>query len=95
MLRWEQAGTEQLTVLGRHLAALPLPPRIGKMLLYGVLFGCLDPVLTVTCAMAYRYAPGYLSRTCFFNRLVDWQKAVSSLIDGANLGPRAVAISGA
>ena len=52
---YEQAGTEQLTVLGRHLAALPLPPRIGKMLLYGVLFGCLDPVLTVTCAMAYRY----------------------------------------
>ena len=51
-----QAGTEQLTVLGRHLAALPLPPRIGKMLLYGVLFGCLDPVLTVTCAMAYRCA---------------------------------------
>lgn len=50
----KQAGTEQLTVLGRHLAALPLPPRIGKMLLYGVLFGCLDPVLTVTCAMAYR-----------------------------------------
>ncbi|CAL5229490.1 g12825 [Coccomyxa viridis] len=49
-----EAGTEQLTVLGRHLAALPLPPRIGKMLLYGVLFGCLDPVLTVTCAMAYR-----------------------------------------
>ena len=49
-----QAGSEQLTLLGRHLAALPLPPRIGKMLLYGALFGCLDPVLTVTCAMAYR-----------------------------------------
>ena len=57
MSRCVQAGTEQLTVLGRHLAALPLPPRIGKMLLYGVLFGCLDPVLTVTCAMAYRYGP--------------------------------------
>lgn len=41
-------------MLGRHLAALPLPPRIGKMLLYGVLFGCLDPVLTVACCMAYR-----------------------------------------
>lgn len=49
-----QAGSEQLTLLGRHLAALPLPPRIGKMLLYGALFNCLDPVLTVTCAMAYR-----------------------------------------
>lgn len=41
-------------MLGRHLAALPLPPRIGKMLLYGVLFGCLDPILTITCCMAYR-----------------------------------------
>lgn len=74
----KQTGTEQLTVLGRHLAALPLPPRIGKMLLYGVLFGCLDPVLTVTCAMAYRYEPGCPSRMCFLNpkrllnRLPDW-----------------------
>lgn len=28
----------------------------GKMLLYGVLFSCLDPVLTVACCMAYRCA---------------------------------------
>jgi len=42
---------------GRHLAALPLPPRVGKMLLYGALFGCLDPVLTVACCMAYRCSP--------------------------------------
>ncbi|KAL4451226.1 hypothetical protein ABPG77_009298 [Micractinium sp. CCAP 211/92] len=45
---------EHLTSLGRHLAALPLPPALGKMLLYGVLFSCLDPVLTVACVMAYR-----------------------------------------
>lgn len=45
---------EHLTTLGRHLAALPLPPALGKMLLYGVLFKCLDPVLTVACCMAYR-----------------------------------------
>lgn len=51
-----EPGTEALTVLGRHLAALPLPPRVGKMLLYGLLFGCLDPVLTVACCMAYRWA---------------------------------------
>ena len=50
-----EAGGEELTLLGRHLAALPLPPRVGKLLLYGVLFRCLDPVLTVACAMAYRY----------------------------------------
>lgn len=46
---------ERLTSLGRHLAALPLPPALGKMLLYGVLFSCLDPVLTVACVMAYRW----------------------------------------
>jgi ATP-dependent RNA helicase DHX36 len=45
---------EHLTSLGRHLAALPLPPALGKMLLYGVLYKCLDPVLTVACCMAYR-----------------------------------------
>lgn len=45
---------EHLTSLGRHLAALPLPPTLGKLLLYGVLFNCLDPVLTVACFLAYR-----------------------------------------
>ena len=49
-----EAGRERLTLLGRHLAALPLPPRVGKLLLYGVLFRCLDPVLTIACAMAFR-----------------------------------------
>ena len=49
---------EHLTSLGRHLAALPLPPALGKMLLYAVLFGCLDPVLTVACCMAYRWVGG-------------------------------------
>ena len=45
---------EALTELGRHLAAFPLPPQVGKMLLFGSLFGCLDPVLTAACAAAYR-----------------------------------------
>ena len=45
---------EKITVLGRHLAALPLPPALGKLLLYGVLFKCLDPMLTIACCMSYR-----------------------------------------
>lgn len=45
---------EHLTNLGRHLAALPLPPALGKMLLYAVLYQCLDPVLTVACFQAFR-----------------------------------------
>ena len=42
------------------------------MLLYGVLFGCLDPVLTVTCAMAYRYDPGRLELVCDFDLQYQW-----------------------
>lgn len=47
-------SNEELTFLGRHLANLPLPPQVGKMLLFAVLFKCLDPVLTLACGTAYR-----------------------------------------
>lgn len=47
---------EELTTMGRHLAALPLSPRIGKLLLYAILFGCLDPILTVACGERLRVA---------------------------------------
>ena len=49
-----EEDTEELTLLGRHLASLPIPPMLGKMLLYGVLFNCLDPILTISCCLAYR-----------------------------------------
>ena len=49
-----EPGTEGLTRLGHHLAALPLPPPAGKLLLYGLLFRCLDPLLTIACGLAYR-----------------------------------------
>ncbi|GFH56966.1 hypothetical protein CTEN210_13442 [Chaetoceros tenuissimus] len=38
---------EKLTALGRHLAKLPVHVRLGKMLLYGSIFGVLDSILTV------------------------------------------------
>lgn len=40
-----------LTALGRHLASLPLDLRLGKMLILGGLFGCLDPALTIAAFM--------------------------------------------
>ena len=46
--------SEDMTPLGHALAQLPMSPKLGKMLLYGVLLGCLDPALTVACTMAYR-----------------------------------------
>lgn len=38
---------EELTPLGQHLAALPVDVRIGKLLLYGAMFSCLDSALTI------------------------------------------------
>ncbi|XP_064642918.1 ATP-dependent DNA/RNA helicase DHX36-like [Lineus longissimus] len=38
---------EELTPLGVHLGSLPVDVRIGKLLIYGALFCCLDPILTI------------------------------------------------
>ncbi|XP_027936035.1 DExH-box ATP-dependent RNA helicase DExH1 isoform X1 [Vigna unguiculata] len=45
---------EELTPLGRHLCNIPLDPNIGKMLLMGSIFQCLNPALTIAAALAYR-----------------------------------------
>ncbi|XP_036135386.1 ATP-dependent RNA helicase DHX29 isoform X1 [Molossus molossus] len=41
----------KLTPLGQHLAALPVNVKIGKMLIFGAVFGCLDPVATLAAVM--------------------------------------------
>ncbi|KAK4778731.1 hypothetical protein SAY86_006259 [Trapa natans] len=45
---------ENLTVLGRHLAMLPVEPKLGKMLIYGAIFNCLDPIMTVVAGLSVR-----------------------------------------
>ncbi|XP_055863489.1 ATP-dependent RNA helicase dhx29-like isoform X1 [Biomphalaria glabrata] len=40
-----------LTPLGHHLAALPVNIRIGKMLLLGSIFGCLEPIAIIAASM--------------------------------------------
>jgi len=47
-------GSEELTELGRHLADLPVEPHLGKMVLHAVVLKCLDPILTIVCALAYK-----------------------------------------
>lgn len=37
-----------LTPLGHHLASLPVNVKIGKMLIYGAIFGCLEPIVRPT-----------------------------------------------
>jgi HrpA-like RNA helicase len=45
---------ETLTPLGDHLAALPVDVPVGKMLLYGAMFGCFHQVATIAAAVSYR-----------------------------------------
>uniref|UniRef100_A0A8B9U0L9 ATP-dependent RNA helicase DHX29 n=1 Tax=Anas zonorhyncha TaxID=75864 RepID=A0A8B9U0L9_9AVES len=46
-----QLTEPKLTPLGQHLAALPVNVKIGKMLIFGAIFGCLDPVATLAAVM--------------------------------------------
>ncbi|KAG5229826.1 ATP-dependent RNA helicase [Salix suchowensis] len=45
---------ENLTVLGRHLSVLPVEPKLGKMLILGTIFNCLDPIMTVVAGLSVR-----------------------------------------
>ncbi|KND00002.1 uncharacterized protein SPPG_04349 [Spizellomyces punctatus DAOM BR117] len=55
-LRTLQALTreETLTPLGFHLGRLPVDVRIGKLLILGSIFHCVDPVLTIAAAMSMK-----------------------------------------
>ncbi|XP_062375856.1 putative ATP-dependent RNA helicase DHX57 [Sardina pilchardus] len=45
---------EALTPLGWHLACLPVDVRIGKLMLLGTIFRCLDPALTIAASLAFK-----------------------------------------
>uniref|UniRef100_A0A6J0TQ65 RNA helicase n=1 Tax=Pogona vitticeps TaxID=103695 RepID=A0A6J0TQ65_9SAUR len=45
---------EKLTPLGYHLASLPVDVRIGKLMLFGAIFRCLDPALTIAASRSHK-----------------------------------------
>lgn len=45
---------ENLTPLGYHLGKLPLGPQMGKMLLMGAIFSCLDPILSIAAFLDFK-----------------------------------------
>ncbi|PSR97295.1 P-loop containing nucleoside triphosphate hydrolase protein [Coniella lustricola] len=45
---------EALTPLGRILASLPVHPSLGKMIVLGIIFKCLDPMIILGAAAAER-----------------------------------------
>ncbi|KOO25225.1 ATP-dependent RNA helicase dhx29-like protein [Chrysochromulina tobinii] len=48
---------EQLTPLGRHLAALPVDIGVGRLILYGALLRCAWPILLIAAALSDRSPP--------------------------------------
>ncbi|XP_011642299.1 putative ATP-dependent RNA helicase DHX57 isoform X1 [Pogonomyrmex barbatus] len=58
IIRLQDAGAFNsdcvLTPLGHHLAKLPVTVGIGKLILYGAIFNCLDSVLTIAACLSYR-----------------------------------------
>ncbi|KAJ1528629.1 hypothetical protein ONE63_007024 [Megalurothrips usitatus] len=45
---------QDLTPLGCHLAQLPVDVRIGKLMLFGAIFRCLDSALTMAACLSYK-----------------------------------------
>lgn len=45
---------EDLTPLGYHLAKIPVAPKVGRMILFGAIFSCLDPVLTIAASLDFK-----------------------------------------
>ncbi|KAF7449098.1 ATP-dependent RNA helicase A [Pyrenophora tritici-repentis] len=44
----------ELTALGRHMSMIPADLRLGKLLVYGATFGCLDAALTIASVLTAR-----------------------------------------
>lgn len=43
-----------LTPLGHHLAKLPVNVRIGKLIIFGTIFCCLDSALTIAACLSHK-----------------------------------------
>ncbi|CEP19067.1 hypothetical protein [Parasitella parasitica] len=52
----ESTDRGDLTALGKHMANIPADLRISKMLLFGSVFSCLDPILTIASIMSLKSA---------------------------------------
>lgn len=46
--------SQQLTPLGHHLSALPVDVRIGKLIIFGAIFQCLDSTLTIAACLSHK-----------------------------------------
>lgn len=52
-----QAGDLRLTPMGVHLAGIPAPPMVGKMLVMGSILGCRTPALAMAAGLTLGRSP--------------------------------------
>ena len=45
---------QRITSLGRHLSQIPVDLRVGKILVFASMLGCIEPALTVAACMSFR-----------------------------------------
>ena len=45
---------EKLTMLGYYLAKIPLEPRLGRMAIMSIPFGCFEHIVSICCSLGYR-----------------------------------------
>ena len=69
---------EKITPLGRLLASLPVHPSLGKMIVLGIIFRCLDPMLVLGAAAEERNL-----FTSPLDRRREAQEAKLSFVDGS------------
>ncbi len=78
---------ESLTPLGWHLACLPVDVRIGKLMLLGAIFRCLDPALTIAASLAFKSPfvshQTYVEEITLVQYYVTWDSAI---LAGVSLG---------
>ncbi|KAG1825662.1 P-loop containing nucleoside triphosphate hydrolase protein [Suillus subaureus] len=65
-----------LTALGRHISMLPVDLRLGKMLVLGTIFQCLDPILTVVACLS--------SKPLFLSPMNNRDEATNDLLTDVN-----------
>jgi len=46
--------SDDLTALGRHLSMIPADLRCGKLMVYGAMFGCLDPCVSIAAILTVK-----------------------------------------
>jgi HrpA-like RNA helicase len=72
------ANGEDLTPLGELLATLPVQPAMGKMIVLGIIFRCLDPILILSALSGSR---NLLNKPSGMRP--EWEKSHLELLDGS------------